>query len=124
MTMCKMAENYIAGAAWLIGVTPAELLSRTRRMKIVEARWAVMLRLHNRGFSYSRIGREMGMDHSTIMAGVKSAKGLGHRNFTDLYAALDSDCGPVRAPLKLRQPGQFWTLIVTDDQASAWGWDR
>lgn len=56
-------------------VTPAEVCSRQRTKNIVRARHDFWCRLRNREgscFSYPEIARLFGMDHTTVLAAVRS----------------------------------------------------
>ena len=48
------------------GVTMDELMSRSRKEKLVDARVEIASRLVDIGFSYSRIGKILERDHSTV----------------------------------------------------------
>jgi Bacterial dnaA protein helix-turn-helix len=123
-----MAQNMIARAAAWAKTTPEILLDRNRRQSFVMARFAVMLRLRQKGWSYPRIARALGRkDHTTAIHGVAQARWLlsAYSEFAELLEALDKPCDGVAQTLKpitpaLPVPGQFWTLIVTDAQLDAW----
>jgi predicted transcriptional regulator len=50
------------------GVVPREFESRMRERRVVRARAMVARYLRARGWSYPRIGKFMGRDHSTVMS--------------------------------------------------------
>jgi hypothetical protein len=55
----------------------AALLSKCRTPKLVRARWKAMYRLRELlNLSYPEIGRSLGMDHSTIIHGIKQYEKL------------------------------------------------
>lgn len=47
-----------------------DIWSPSRRSELVWGRYLVMYRLHLDGYSKSRIGKVMGMDHTTVMHGI------------------------------------------------------
>lgn len=57
----------------LTGVHPRDLASRARFAFISEARFVLYKALHLRGWSYSKIGRELGRDRTSVREGVKRA---------------------------------------------------
>ena len=63
----------ISRAAEHHGVTVAEIKGRSRLGAVVAARQDVFLALRESGWSFPRIGRAMGRDHSTVMHGVARA---------------------------------------------------
>ena len=54
------------------GLPVADILGRRRFQSHVEARQLVMYLAKQQGLSYSKIARAMGLDHTTIMHGVKA----------------------------------------------------
>jgi hypothetical protein len=55
----------------------AALLSKCRTTKLVRARWKAMYRLRELlNLSYPEIGRSLGMDHSTVIHGIKQYEKL------------------------------------------------
>lgn len=57
------------------GVTRDELMSRSRRAAFVDARVEIAQRLAEIGFSYSRIGKILDRDHSTVCFWLNRRKG-------------------------------------------------
>lgn len=53
-----------------------EMLSPDRRRPYVRARWHLMAILHDRGWSYPKIGALLGMDHSSCIYGVRQHRKL------------------------------------------------
>src|SRR5690606_26474263 len=49
----------------------AELWTAKRLPALVRARWAVFIALHRAGWSPTRIGREIGMDRTTVHHGLE-----------------------------------------------------
>ena len=74
-----MKSEIVKLCADLFEISPADLLSRKRRQQIVHARMALYAALRKRGWSYPRIGRFCGRDHSTVMYGVAAAEELMRR---------------------------------------------
>lgn len=72
------------------GVTSEEVLGRSRRWPIPDARHELMTRLWEGGMPFAAIGRLLDRDHSTVMAGV--AKVL--RAQADKQARARLVCGP------------------------------
>ena len=64
----------ISRAAEHHGVTVAEIKGRSRLGPAAAARQDVFLALREAGWSFPRIGRAMGRDHSTVMHGVAVAE--------------------------------------------------
>ena len=60
------------------GVTVAEIKGRSRLGRAAAARQDVFLALREAGWSFPRIGRAMGRDHSTVMHGVAVAEARSH----------------------------------------------
>ena len=58
------------------GVTVAEIKGRSRLGPAAAARQDVFLALREAGWSFPRIGRAMGRDHSTVMHGVARARSM------------------------------------------------
>jgi chromosomal replication initiation ATPase DnaA len=56
-------------AAWSVPID--EIKGRRRTARVVQARKALMLLLHEQGFSYPRIGAVLGRHHSTVIHGVR-----------------------------------------------------
>lgn len=77
MNLGTIAETLEAvSAAWGGRPSPSELRGRTRTRHASEARQAAMLILRECwSMSYPKIGRYLGRDHSTILAGVRSIVG-------------------------------------------------
>lgn len=66
-----------AWAAVEFGVRIDEIMSSLRKPRVVQARWAVMGLLRQRGYSHSEIGRLLDRDHTTVMHGVDRSANLG-----------------------------------------------
>lgn len=60
-------DTIIEIAASYHGVSPHEVRSRVRERAVVAARVEVWRELRNRGWSYPRIGKEFGRDHTTVL---------------------------------------------------------
>jgi len=64
-------------AADAAAVTVDALTGNDRRKHVVRARWAVMLALHEAGWSQSRIGQNIGgRDHTTVLHGLREGEKL------------------------------------------------
>mgnify|MGYP001561965336 CR=1 FL=1 len=61
-----------AAAARCAGLTVGHLVGQGRATSVVRARRVAMSIAHERGFSYSEIGRALQRDHSTVMASVRA----------------------------------------------------
>ena len=61
-----------AAAARCAGLKVAHLVGQGRATSVVRARRVAMWIAHERGFSYSEIGRALQRDHSTVMASVRA----------------------------------------------------
>lgn len=64
----------IAQASAKTGVSPAEIVGRSKARREFHARRMVCLDLRARGWSYARIGALLGRDHTTIIHAVRSAR--------------------------------------------------
>lgn len=53
-------------------VTREDALGRSRTLSVARARKAVYVALREKGLSYTEIGRLVGRDHTTVVAGVRS----------------------------------------------------
>ena len=60
------------------GVTVAEIKGRSRLGHVVAARQDAFLALREAGWSFPRIGRAMGRNHSTVLHGVAVAEARSH----------------------------------------------
>ncbi len=69
----------------LTAITAADILSRSRSVRIVAARHAVAYALREAGLTLSEIGDILHRDHTTIISAVEHARDLGRQNAT--YAA-------------------------------------
>ena len=67
----------ISRAAEHHGVTVDEIKGRSRLGPVAAARQDAFLALRQAGWSFPRIGRAMGRDHSTVMHGVARARSMG-----------------------------------------------
>lgn len=66
----------------LTGVHPRDLAGRYRFAFISEARFALYKALHLRGWSYSKIGRELDRDRTSVRNGVDRANYMMVRDKT------------------------------------------
>lgn len=68
------AQRIVNEIAAAMVLDAEEIYQRSRVTPIVRARFLVMAVLHGRGNSYSRVGRWLGCDHSTVIHGVRRFK--------------------------------------------------
>lgn len=66
-TEAEEAQVVIKQAARYYGVSPADVTGGRRFVELVQARHAVCLMLRDRGWPYKKIGRLMGMDHTSVI---------------------------------------------------------
>lgn len=64
-------EQFILEIANQYNITPEELVGRSRKINIAEARQELMHKCHEHGMSIAEIGRLLGRDHSTVAYGIK-----------------------------------------------------
>ena len=83
--MSEIKARLLNKASELFDVHKRDLNSRVRFAFIMPARFAMYKALRERNWSYPRIGRLFGKDHSTIIHGVKRAEWLMGRD--ESYAA-------------------------------------
>jgi chromosomal replication initiation ATPase DnaA len=57
------------------GVTVAQLLSRTRKEPVPQVRWKVFAALNERGWSLPMIARRFGMNHTSVLYGLRRHSG-------------------------------------------------
>ena len=70
-------ENVINTVCFYCKITKLELVERTRKINIVDARKLVAKILRDRNYTFSAIGRMLGnLDHSSIVHYCKSAENL------------------------------------------------
>jgi chromosomal replication initiator protein len=84
--------NFLASVATHHSVTVQRILSPSREQLLVEIRQCVWYILYEREKkNYSRIGRQFGRDHATVLYGVKKIHnliGIGDRQITDLMNTI------------------------------------
>lgn len=68
--MTPRVRLYACIAAANHGTTIPRVMSQSRYKRDVQARWELWRRLHEDGFSFSRIGRWTGRHHTTVMHGL------------------------------------------------------
>lgn len=59
----------------LTGTSPADILGRSRKREIVDARHLYWLLLRNSGLTYQAIARMSGKHHATVINGVRRMNG-------------------------------------------------
>jgi len=55
-------------------LTVEQLMSRTSAHHISHARWDAFIALQKRGWSLPRIGNHFGLDHTTVLYGIRKAR--------------------------------------------------
>lgn len=63
----RIGQTTLVAVAAARGVTVEEITGRSRTRCIARARQEVCRRLRDHGWSYPRIGRFLGLDHTTVM---------------------------------------------------------
>ena len=56
------------------GLSVQVLMSRSRAHHISHARWDAFIALQKRGWSLPRIGNHFGLDHTTVLYGIRKAR--------------------------------------------------
>jgi hypothetical protein len=64
-------EQFILEIANQYNITPEELVGRSRKINIAEARQELMHKCHEHGMSIAEISRLLGRDNSTVAYGIK-----------------------------------------------------
>lgn len=72
-------QRAIKVAADLAGANAEQLLMDWRDKPLVHARWAVMVCMRRRNFSFTQIGRRLHRDHTSVMYGVERAQYMAER---------------------------------------------
>jgi chromosomal replication initiation ATPase DnaA len=67
-------KGLVSRIALANGLTYEQLMSRTRVHRVSHARWEVFHALHKRGWSLPQIARHWGMDHTTVLWGLRKIK--------------------------------------------------
>jgi chromosomal replication initiation ATPase DnaA len=62
----------VKDACKVAGIDPSHLRDRNRKKVLAHPRQHVMYLLHLRGWSYPKIGAVLGLDHTTVLHGVKA----------------------------------------------------
>lgn len=71
MTRSECHRRYLAEAAFSHGVRADEIMSRSRKWKVVGARREMMARYRAAGYTLPQIGAIFGRDHSTVLAAIR-----------------------------------------------------
>lgn len=90
-----LPKRAIATAASLFHVPAKRLLERNRRTDVTSARYVAAWVLHRRRWSYAKIAELFGMDHSTIIHGLRKVATRGDLLLTALKAEQLLDRDPV-----------------------------
>lgn len=59
------------------------ILSGGRRRPLPVCRYLIARELHNRGYSYNRISKELGMNHATVMYGIRLLGNMKHGGYAN-----------------------------------------
>jgi len=78
--MSEMRSRIMKAAAYLFDISAAELDSRSRVQHIMPARFAVYKALSLRKWSYSKIGKFLERDHTSILYGINRANYMIERD--------------------------------------------
>jgi chromosomal replication initiation ATPase DnaA len=65
--VARGAAEVVQAVAQETGVRPSEILGRDRSRHVVAARHRVWAMLHRSGWSAASIGREFGVDHTSVL---------------------------------------------------------
>lgn len=69
----KTADKAILGACRKADITREQFFSKTRNQMVVRARMLASVLLREQGYSFPQIGKELNLDHTTIIHAVKNA---------------------------------------------------
>ena len=75
------------------GVTPKQILGKSRRANVVKARWEVFAALKEEGLSSVAIGRLTNRDHSTVLHALAKLRGQRERKVLNEDTGFRSDVG-------------------------------
>ena len=81
----------VAFVAERLGILPEQLTGASRSVDLVRGRWAIMIVLSERGWSFPRIGAALGgRDHTTVMSGIRRGRAMAASDagFARLVAAV------------------------------------
>lgn len=71
--MTPTTKSVMRAVAAAFDLSDDELNAPTRVHRISRARWAAMVILREQGLSYTGVGAQLGLDHTTVMHGVEMA---------------------------------------------------
>lgn len=71
-----------------MGVSLERILGRERVARVAAARHMLFVAMWKAGFSISEIGRVLGKDHTTVIAGIRRAMGASEYKASQLDRAL------------------------------------
>lgn len=69
-------RDIVQAVALETGISASDIMGRGKTSTVCEARFRVYAEANDAGLSYARIGRAMGRDHSTVMAGAKRYRAM------------------------------------------------
>ncbi|MCL1936859.1 MAG: hypothetical protein FWF52_00480 [Candidatus Azobacteroides sp.] len=73
-----------------IGITISSLKSKDRKMEITTARQVYWYYLHSNKKGFSEIGRLFGVNHATVISGIKRIEGLIEVKDRYIYKYLEA----------------------------------
>lgn len=77
-------DIYLALVSELSGISQRDILGTSRAQEIMRARQLLYAVLRGVGWSYPRIGKFVGRDHTSVMSGVKQVPEQAVREILDL----------------------------------------
>ena len=70
--MPPRVTQYVEQEAATAGTKPFIIMSRDRTPKVAHARWRVMRRLRDDGFTLAQIGQWLNRDHTAVIYGLRN----------------------------------------------------
>mgnify|MGYP003909484671 CR=1 FL=1 len=93
VVVTPLAKSALEAAAEAFGVEVNAILGQKKKRVLCHARWATWALLSKRGFSSSWIGRQFGVDHTSILHGLRAGP-----KFADWCASFSSAQDRFKAP--------------------------
>ena len=81
-----MTEEVLQLVAVMAGVSGEDfntILSGGRRRPLPVCRYLIARELHNRGYSYNHLSKELGMNHATVMYGIRLLGNMKHGGYAN-----------------------------------------
>lgn len=102
-----------------LSTTPEELMNRSRNRDIVQKRWVVMCFYRLMGLSLQKIGIRLGLDHQTVLHGLRQADESMREKARDAYSKFtnqEPDCKLLPRKTKIiRVPDYKHCIIITKE---------